>query len=187
MLPSRKRTQGGASLCPGLSPFAPLGRTDREQARGQRPEARGNSQTAGKLWCDPPQVSKDHDACRFTQNAGTVPGYFLRCALVSIHCSQGDPAYVSLSVLENRPDLGRTVRLGRTIQCSRRATYPGRRFALPWAISFCPFGADGSGAGQRPEGTAKQPENFGAILRRYPRITMHVASRKTRGLSPGIS
>ena len=22
--------------------------------------------------------------------------------------------------------------------------YPGRRFALPWAISFCPFGADGS-------------------------------------------
>ena len=74
MLPSRKRTQGGASLCPGLSHFAPLGRTDREQARGQR-----------------------------------------------------------------------------------------------------------------REGTAKQPENFGAILRRYPRITMHVASRKTRGLSPGIS
>ena len=29
MLPSRKRTQGGASLCPGLSPFAPLGQTDR--------------------------------------------------------------------------------------------------------------------------------------------------------------
>ncbi len=22
--------------------------------------------------------------------------------------------------------------------------YPGRRFALPWAISFCPFGAYGS-------------------------------------------
>ena len=22
--------------------------------------------------------------------------------------------------------------------------YPGRRFALPWAISFCPFGPDGS-------------------------------------------
>jgi hypothetical protein len=64
MLPSRKRTQGGASLCPGLSPFAPLGRTDREQARGQRREARENSQTAGKLWCDPQKVSKDHDACR---------------------------------------------------------------------------------------------------------------------------
>jgi hypothetical protein len=29
MLPSRKRTQGGASLCPGLSHFAPLGRPDR--------------------------------------------------------------------------------------------------------------------------------------------------------------
>ena len=24
------------------------------------------------------------------------------------------------------------------------AAYPGRRFALPWAISFCSFGADGS-------------------------------------------
>ena len=29
--------------------------------------------------------------------------------------------------------------------------------------------------GQRREGTAKQPEDFGAILSRYPRITMHVA------------
>ena len=35
--------------------------------------------------------------------------------------SQGDPAYVSLSVLENRPDLCRTDRLGRAIQCSRLA------------------------------------------------------------------
>ena len=80
MLPSRKRTQGGASLCPGLSPFAPLVRTDREHARGQRPEARG----------------------------------------------------------------------------------------------------------ERREGTAKQPENFGAILSRYPRITMHVASpRKSSVITPG--
>jgi hypothetical protein len=34
----------------------------REQARGLRLEARGNSQTAGKLWCDHQQVSNDHDA-----------------------------------------------------------------------------------------------------------------------------
>ena len=27
----------------------------------------------------------------------------------------------------------------------------------------------------RPEGIAKQPENFGAILSRYRMITMHVA------------
>jgi hypothetical protein len=27
----------------------------------------------------------------------------------------------------------------------------------------------------RREGTAKQPENFGAIISRYPKITMHVA------------
>ena len=26
----------------------------------------------------------------------------------------------------------------------RCAMYPGRRFALPWAVSFCPFGAAGS-------------------------------------------
>ena len=86
MLPSRKRTQGGASLCPGLSPFAPLGRTDREQARGQRPEARGNSQTAGKLWCDPQQVSKDYDACRLDSQEfsdhpkrADCPRVFLEC------------------------------------------------------------------------------------------------------------
>ncbi len=49
MLPSRKRTQGGASLCPGLSHFAPLGRTDRSTRKSSV----------------------------ITQNAGTVPGYFL--------------------------------------------------------------------------------------------------------------
>ena len=49
MLPLRKRTQGGASLCPGLSPFAPLGRTDRSTRKSSV----------------------------ITQHAGTVPGYFL--------------------------------------------------------------------------------------------------------------
>ena len=99
-----------------------------------------------------------------TQNAGTVPGYF----------------YVSLSVLENRRDLGRTVRLGRTIQCSRRASVP--RAALRCALGYLLLPLWGRRIGSRPEargvrleGTAKQPENFGAILRRYPRITMHVA------------
>ncbi len=38
--------------------------------------------------------------------------------------SQGDPADVSLSVLENRQNLGRTYRPVRTIQCSRRAVLP---------------------------------------------------------------
>ncbi len=38
--------------------------------------------------------------------------------------SQGDPAYVSLTVLENRQNLGRTYRPVRTIQCSRRAVLP---------------------------------------------------------------
>ena len=109
-----------------------------------------------------------------------------RCGLVAIPSSQGDPAEVSLRVLENRPDLGRTDRLVRTIQCSRRATYPGRRFALPWAISFCPFGADGSGAGQRPEarGQREQPNSRKTLVRSSAGIQ---GSRKTRGLSPGIS
>ena len=129
MLPSRKRTQGDASLCPGLSPFAPLGRTDREQAggerreaRGGRREARGNSQTAGKLWCDPQQVSKDHDACRLKR--GDCPRVFLKVRPCFYPSSQGDPAYVSLSVLENRQNLGRTDRLVRAIQRSRRASVP---------------------------------------------------------------
>jgi hypothetical protein len=99
-----------------------------------------------------------------------------RCALVSIPRSQGDPADVSLSVLENRPDLGRTVRLGRTIQCSRRASVP--RAALRSALGYLLLPLWGGRIGSRPEArggrrerTAKQPENFGAILRRYPRIT----------------
>ena len=101
--------------------------------------------------------------------------------------SQGDPAKVSHSVLENRPDLGRTDRLGRAIQCSRRAKRTqGGASLCPGLSPFAPLGRTDreQARGQRREGTAKQPENFGAILSSYPRITMHVASRKTRGLSP---
>ena len=69
--------------------------------------------------------------------------------------------------------------------CSKHA-YPGRRFALPWAISFWPFGADGSGAGQRPEarGQREQPNSRKTLVRSSAGIQ---GSRKTRGLSPGIS
>ena len=62
------------SFCPFGADGSGAGQ--RPEAGGERREARGNSQTAGKLWCDPPQVSMNHDACRFTQNAGTVPVYF---------------------------------------------------------------------------------------------------------------
>ncbi len=51
---------------------------------------------------------------------GLLAGQFKVC-LDFYPSSQGDPADVSLSVLENRPDLGRTYRLVRAIQCSRRA------------------------------------------------------------------
>ena len=43
-----------------------------EQARGLRREARGNSQTAGKLWCDHQQVSNDHDACSSTRKISVL-------------------------------------------------------------------------------------------------------------------
>ena len=78
MLPSRKRTQGDASLCPGLSHFAPLGRTDREQVRGQRPETRGEKREgAAKQPENFGAILSRYP--RITQNAGTVPAYFLRC------------------------------------------------------------------------------------------------------------
>ena len=119
--------------------FCPFGADG--SGAGQRPEAGGNSQTAGKLWCDPPQVSKDHDACRLASQEfsdhpkrGDCPRVFLKVRPCFYPSSQGDPAYVSLSVLENRPDLGRTVRLGRTIQCSRRASVP--RAALRSALGY---------------------------------------------------
>ena len=68
--------------------------------------------------------------------------------------ARGDPAYVSYSVLENRRDLGRTVRPVRAIQCSHTLPYPGRRFAPPWAFSFCPFwGGGGSMVDQAPPGS----------------------------------
>jgi hypothetical protein len=37
-----------------------------------RLEARGNSQTAGKLGCDHQQVSNDHDACRSTRKISVI-------------------------------------------------------------------------------------------------------------------
>ena len=43
-----------------------------EQARGLRREARGNSQTAGKLWCDHQQVSNDRDACSSTRKISVL-------------------------------------------------------------------------------------------------------------------
>ena len=95
--------------------------------------------------------------------------------------SQGDPAYVSLRVLENRPDLGRTDRLGRAIQSPLRASVP--RAALRYALGYLilplwggRIGSRPEARGQRREGTAKQPENFGAILRRYPRITQNAGT-----------
>ena len=68
-----------------------------------------------------------------------------RCALVSIPSSQGDPAYVSLTVLENRQNLGRTYRPVRTVQCSRRAVLPVDRLLayvfIEWSRTARSLGA----------------------------------------------
>ena len=184
MLPSRNvpraalRSALGYLLLPlwgGRIGSRPEARGQRPEARGGRREARGNNQTAGKLWCDPQQVSKDH------AKRGDCPRVFLMVRRCFYPSSQGDPAYVSLAVLENRPDLGRTVRPVRTIQCSRRASVP--RAALRSALGYLllplwgrRIGSRPEARGKRPEGTAKQPENFGAILRRYPRITQNAGT-----------
>jgi hypothetical protein len=55
---------------------------------------------------------------------GDCPRVFLKVRPCFYPDSQGDPADVSLSVLQNRPDLGRTDRTVRTIQCSCRAVLP---------------------------------------------------------------
>ena len=68
-----------------------------------------------------------------------------RNALVSIPRSQGNPAYVSLTVLENRQNLGRTYRPVRTIQCSRRAVLPVDRLLayvfIEWSRTARSLGA----------------------------------------------
>ncbi len=116
--------------------------------------------------------------CLLTQNAGTVAGYFLAHSnLIGFFSSQGllagrfkvrpcfypssqgDPAYVSLSVLENRQDLGRTVRLGRAIQCSRRASVP--RAALRSALGYLLLPLWGGRIGSRPEARGGRPEARG--------------------------
>ena len=103
----------------------------RPEARGQRLEGTAKQpENFGAILSRYPRITQNAG----TQNAGTVPGYFLRCALVSIPRSQGDPADVLLSVLENRPNLGRTVRLGRAHQCSLRARVP--RAALRSALGY---------------------------------------------------
>jgi hypothetical protein len=137
------------------------------------PEARGNSQTAGKLWCDPQQVSNDHDACRldsqeFSDHAkrGDCPRCFLMlCRPAGPRENKGGHSTGALRPRQrvcrpSRPDnhfmKGRSLAVpspkGWLNNVSTHqpdwgflsAAYPGRRFALPWAISFCPFGADGS-------------------------------------------
>ena len=68
MLPSRKRTQGGASLCPGLSHFAPLGRTDRWFIV-RYPKPNSPKQARGEIYCgdlQAPAPKKRLGCCRFT-------------------------------------------------------------------------------------------------------------------------
>jgi hypothetical protein len=68
---------------------------------------------------------------------GTVPGFLAFCPNGAQGDSPGQRPVGSNVAIESRPE-GAEFN-GAEIHAS---TYPGRRFALPWAISFCPFGAE---------------------------------------------
>ena len=127
----------------------------RPEARGQRREGTAKQpENFGAILRRYPRI---------TQIAGTVPGYFLRCALVSIPRSQGDPAEVSLSVLETGPDLGRTDRPVRTILCSRRASVPrGGASLCPGLSPFAPVGRTDR---EQARGEREQPNSRKTLAR----------------------
>jgi hypothetical protein len=56
--------------------------------------------------------------------------------------------------------------------------YPGRRFALPWAISFCPFGAAGSMVDRYLPGPSTLAEGVPALRAFAPQVATY------RGLRP---
>ena len=66
---------------------------------------------------------------------GTVPG-FLSFAPTGLKVIAQGNALGSNVEIESRPE--RAEPNGAEIHAPM---YPGRRFALPWAFSFCPFGA----------------------------------------------
>jgi hypothetical protein len=69
--------------------------------------------------------------------AGTVPGFLAFCPNGALGDSPGQRPVGWNVAIESRPE-GAALN-GAEINSP---TYPGRRFALPWAISFCPFGAE---------------------------------------------
>jgi hypothetical protein len=75
----------------------------------------------------------DHQPNYLLPSAGPACGWIQGPPLF-YHSAQGDPAYVSLSVLENRQNLGQTDRPMRAIRCSRRATVP--RATLRSALGY---------------------------------------------------
>ena len=103
---------------------------------------------------------------------------------------QGDPAYVSLSVLENLPNLGRAYRPVRPIQCSHRAVLPVDRLlaARPMESSASRGGArvpraratrqdrHGRFAGSKTSGTCRAPQ----------RQIVHQKSHDRRAIPMGL-
>ena len=94
---------------------------------------------------------------------------FFACKFCGIASSLGFCLKLPEAVSSASPRLGtiETIVLPWDADAPVAQAYPGRRFALPWAISFCPFGADGSGAGQRREagGEREQPNSRKTLVR----------------------
>ena len=72
-----------------------------------------------------------------TLSRGDSPWFLAFCPNGAQGDSPGQRPVGSNVAIESRPEGSEPN--GTEIHAS---TYPGRRFALPWAISFCPFGAE---------------------------------------------
>ena len=110
------RPQGVASLCPGLSHYAPLGLREDEwfnAPTGRKVIAQGNAlgsvrqKRIAALKGRNPSARKPTHRCFALCGLGRIDGWHFR--------GIDEPASAS----------------------------PGHRFAMPWAISLCPFGAGG--------------------------------------------
>ena len=86
-------------------------------------------------------------SCLLGYHVGTVPGLLPFAPTGRKVIAQGN-ALGSTVAIESRPEGAEPN--GAEIHAPM---YPGRRFALPWAISFCPFGA----------GKQKNPHRAGTV------------------------
>jgi hypothetical protein len=148
-----QRTQGGAALYPGLSHYAPLGRTIR---------LRNGVDCALQAI----QVLVGYSGWRLPDGFMPKRGVGIDGSLDENRWSYAPTGrkLIAQGKAKRRPGIryatnfssperakryhggtnARCIHKGRATTATSYPTYPGWRCALPWAISFCPFGASGS-------------------------------------------